>query len=451
MHDHKHKGPAMNYIKIASSVDLQKSKSAKKGIIPFILTKKIVDRDSEVVLPEGIDTSEFVKNPVFLWAHDYKTRPPLGKILADTIQQTSEFLKADVEFDMADPFAAMIYNKYLNGYLNAGSIRFMATELANPIMEGQKGATIVKSILIEFSAAPLPANPEALAQNEKQIEELESEIDIQKQFTDEMKKFNDPSNYIKEITKNNSEIYIKEISSGYDQKKLKKNVAVFHEYTKDIPDDAVILDCSDDSIFEIAHPFAGKTLKMVDVTFHPPFNRGLDKVFTANIWLKENANTDEALLEYLKFGGIINLTDRIWTLAEDGKSISDMAEGYFSDLPIKGLLTDLTANKISAIIRKQNEVDKELSFSEAVSQMDKLLNSDSEFLSFIKQEHYRILSDIYNKNGKTVPVYREGSSMLLNVKSPDDKKFSEEQIGLLLEISKEIVARVIHNQLRTED
>jgi septin family protein len=55
---------------------------------------------------------------------------------------------------MNDEFARMIYDKYKNGFLNAFSIGFQALE--------KDGDTFTKSELLEISAVPVPANPEAL-------------------------------------------------------------------------------------------------------------------------------------------------------------------------------------------------------------------------------------------------------------------------------------------------
>ncbi len=70
-------------------IDLEKKINLEEGIIPFILTSKTVDRDSEVILPDGGDIENFVKNPVFLWAHDMWS-PSIGKVLPETIKSNSK-------------------------------------------------------------------------------------------------------------------------------------------------------------------------------------------------------------------------------------------------------------------------------------------------------------------------------------------------------------------------
>lgn len=134
----------------------------EQGIISFVLTTDDVDRDGDVVIPMGVQMENFLKNPVFLWAHDL-TIPPLGKILTDTIIVTEKNITADVKFDLNDPFAKLIFNKYVEKYLNAGSIRFIPKSIVDPIREDQYGFTFAASELLEFSAVPVPANQNALA------------------------------------------------------------------------------------------------------------------------------------------------------------------------------------------------------------------------------------------------------------------------------------------------
>ncbi len=133
-----------------------------KGTIDFVLTSKTIDRDGEVVLPRGVDTKNFQKNPVFLWAHSRKD-PPLGKVLPSSINKSEEEMTGTVEFDLDDPFAASIFRKYQKGYLNAGSISFIPKKIGSPILDGQNGDTFEQVELLEFSGVPVPSNSQALA------------------------------------------------------------------------------------------------------------------------------------------------------------------------------------------------------------------------------------------------------------------------------------------------
>lgn len=137
--------------------------SINDGIVPFVLTSKTVDRDSEVILPDGARLDNFNKNPVFLWAHDARGLPPIGKVIPDTLTKSEDKLTANIKFDLDDPFAKLVYEKYKKGFLNAGSIRFIPITWSDEtVLPGQKGITIKEWELLEFSAVPIPANQEAL-------------------------------------------------------------------------------------------------------------------------------------------------------------------------------------------------------------------------------------------------------------------------------------------------
>lgn len=163
-----------------------------EGVIRFRLTERIVDRDSEVIEPKGIKLNNYKKNPVMIWAHDLSGKPPVAKMLSDGIEQKEQFLDADFKFDLEDPFAAMIHNKYQKGFLNAGSIRFIPIAWdREPVLPNQKGYTITKSELLEFSAVPVPANPGAL----KKEFEIEHEDEAEQKWIDQIKSFYDNDNF----------------------------------------------------------------------------------------------------------------------------------------------------------------------------------------------------------------------------------------------------------------
>jgi len=155
----------MERIKLCN-VDSTKGIDVENGIVPFVLTERVVDRDSEVIEPNGAVLDAFKKNPVFLWAHDLR-QPPIGRVIPETLKKTKERLTGDVQFDLNDPFARLVFEKYASGFLNAGSIRFIPLEWSDEtVLPDQKRATYKKWELLEFSAVPVPANPAALAQKD---------------------------------------------------------------------------------------------------------------------------------------------------------------------------------------------------------------------------------------------------------------------------------------------
>lgn len=112
-----------------------------------------VDRDGEVVLSEGIDTTEYVKNGVLLWAHRYD-QPAIGRsVWPPKIDKNGMVCK----FQFAKTqFADEIYQLYRDGYMKAFSIGFI------PLDYDKETKTHRKISLLEISCVPVPANQNAV-------------------------------------------------------------------------------------------------------------------------------------------------------------------------------------------------------------------------------------------------------------------------------------------------
>lgn len=156
----------------------------KDRILRFIASDEMPDRDEDIIEVSGWDIKDYVKNPVFLWMHDY-TLPPLGRSVNTFVDRQNKKLIMDIQFinpekmvehsslsveDAHDfiKFADMIYHMYLSGALNAVSVGFMPMEyekredLQSTSMYG--GFRIKKASLLELSSVTVPANPGALVQ-----------------------------------------------------------------------------------------------------------------------------------------------------------------------------------------------------------------------------------------------------------------------------------------------
>lgn len=124
-----------------------------------------VDRYGEIIDQESWDLKNFKKNPVMLWAHNLtmgEDRPPIGKLTKIKVEDGQ--LVFNAKFDMADPFAAEIFRKYQEGFLNAFSVGFIPHTIQQFTDKGERlEAPILRdNELLEMSAVPVPANPEAL-------------------------------------------------------------------------------------------------------------------------------------------------------------------------------------------------------------------------------------------------------------------------------------------------
>ena len=138
--------------------------------LEFIGSTADVDRYGDIIEVAGWDVKNYLKNPVFLWAHDY-SQPPVGKGVS--VVKGDKTLSFMIKFARADeyPFADTVYKLYLGGYLRATSVGF-ADKKREPILakpdpaqggfQAQTGWRYLEQELYELSAVPVPANPNAV-------------------------------------------------------------------------------------------------------------------------------------------------------------------------------------------------------------------------------------------------------------------------------------------------
>lgn len=160
-----------------------------------------IDRYGEIVDQNSWQLDNFRKNPVMLWAHNLtfgEDRPPIGRI--EPVEVRDGNLIFDAQMDMDDEFAAMIHGKYMKKVLNAFSVGFIPhrVERVSDESQPQLRAILKDNELLEISAVPVPANPQALMslrqQNfmvrtwEQLIDRETKELDIDKVASEVLKK-----------------------------------------------------------------------------------------------------------------------------------------------------------------------------------------------------------------------------------------------------------------------
>jgi HK97 family phage prohead protease len=132
----------------------------------FTASTADMDRDGESIEVSGWDLKNFKKNPVIMFAHDYRTLP-IGK--ATKIGVKDGKLVDVVEFppegtyEFADTVARLVDA----GYLKTQSVGFIPKTWTDADFEddakGQKPRrTYTKQELLEISIVPVPSNPNAL-------------------------------------------------------------------------------------------------------------------------------------------------------------------------------------------------------------------------------------------------------------------------------------------------
>jgi HK97 family phage prohead protease len=120
------------------------------------------DRQGEVLVQAGLDISEFMLNPVMLFAHDH-WQPAVGKVTELYLNEDGNWEGA-VQFAAKEyDFAAVLYQLYKNKYMRAFSMSFDV--FSERYDQENDRAILEKTILYEISAVNVGAVKMALAKS----------------------------------------------------------------------------------------------------------------------------------------------------------------------------------------------------------------------------------------------------------------------------------------------
>jgi len=173
-----------------SVTKVEKIVESERAIVKYV-TKPTLDRSKEIVISQGIDLTDFNKNPVILYAHNYGNSMfgggspvlPLGKDL--WIKDDGNGLLAKQTYANHD-LAEDVYRMHADGFPLASSIGFIPIktiwrgsfndkEWKKEIARlsdtynidknnfSSAGYVYEKSLLLEHSDCPVGDNPDALA------------------------------------------------------------------------------------------------------------------------------------------------------------------------------------------------------------------------------------------------------------------------------------------------
>lgn len=141
-------------VKLTLPLEAASTKDLGEGVFEATITTNEVDRHLETIDTEGIDTSNYMKNPVVLYGHDYEGLP-IGKTLK--LAEMKSKIKARFQLAVKEyPFASTVADMIAGGYLGAVSIGGVVKQWSDDYQ------TIEKMEMVEFSIVPVPANPSAL-------------------------------------------------------------------------------------------------------------------------------------------------------------------------------------------------------------------------------------------------------------------------------------------------
>ncbi len=207
------------------------------GVVDAVIgSTAVVDRYGDTIQQDGWDLKNYKVNPVILWGHNVREeRPPIGKAMKVWIDgkgTKAAKLMFQVKFDLQDSFAAEIFRKVKDGFINTVSVGFLPSEWEdiNPD-DWFSPRNYLKQELLELSFVPVPANPEALvglrsfAKSDKRFEPIESlekalpvvkdDRDVKKAEEENKEENNDKKEEVKttpEQEENKSEVVVKDIT-----------------------------------------------------------------------------------------------------------------------------------------------------------------------------------------------------------------------------------------------
>ena len=134
-------------------------KQVSDHTLRFAISDGSLDRENDTINVNGWRLDNYKRNPVVLFGHDH-WNPPIAKAVSIGVENAT--LISDAEFTPADvsAFGDMIYRMYQGGFMNAVSVGFIPDERV--WSDEQNGIKFLTQELIEYSAVPVPANPNAL-------------------------------------------------------------------------------------------------------------------------------------------------------------------------------------------------------------------------------------------------------------------------------------------------
>ncbi|MCC6580065.1 MAG: HK97 family phage prohead protease [Phycisphaeraceae bacterium] len=143
----------------------------ERSVIAAISTSE-VDRDGDVLIPQGCDAADFLRSPTVFYNHDYSL--PVGKCVA--IRRLDERLEAKTQFAQKPEghpgpwLADVVLSLCQQGVINGFSVGFVPVESRKPSRhDRERFGPRVRHVhskwkLLEYSVAPLPSNQDALVQ-----------------------------------------------------------------------------------------------------------------------------------------------------------------------------------------------------------------------------------------------------------------------------------------------
>ena len=162
----------------------EESEELPDRIIRYAFSDSSIARDNHTIAANAWATENFLRNPVFLWAHDTGA-PPIGRVI--NLRSENGILRGDVEYADRDiyPFAETVYRLVKGGFINATSTSWIPLDWTIARDKSRPGGVDFSKVeLLEISQVPVPALPTALAEARRQGIETKPLFDWAEQMLD---------------------------------------------------------------------------------------------------------------------------------------------------------------------------------------------------------------------------------------------------------------------------
>lgn len=149
----------------------------------FVVNTENVNEFGYRILTDGIETDQYMRNPVVLYYHERAKDPKqvVGRVVK--LEKVNNQLIAEIEFDVADEFAAALAGKVERGFIRMCSLQADVIEASTDIelaLPGQTLETVTKCKLVEISIVDIGGNDDALKLSRNgqpiQLKKIESKI-----------------------------------------------------------------------------------------------------------------------------------------------------------------------------------------------------------------------------------------------------------------------------------
>jgi HK97 family phage prohead protease len=151
---------------IEKSVDGESEQESASRDVPFVMTDSGADREGDIVISAGVDTTNFSEAGSVLWGHradhpDFVLGYPVETTKEETrIKTIARFFPAK-ENEVAD----RVYRMVKSGGLRGMSVGLLVAEYSEASdRPGFMPMNILRSELIETSVTPVPMNPRAISE-----------------------------------------------------------------------------------------------------------------------------------------------------------------------------------------------------------------------------------------------------------------------------------------------